>query len=65
MNSYEQHLKDEIDALRAKLDTQTVQMGSALECIRQLVELAIDKGHKRDSATRGAQRFLAEMGVQS
>ena len=44
-----------------ELHALTEQFGYALESISQLVELSIEKGHKRDVAVTTAQRFLREI----
>ena len=61
--SKEQRLQAEISELRAKLDTQTVQMGYALECIRQLVHLPTTDVYQA-TQVRTAKRFLEEMEVK-
>ncbi|OQX01125.1 MAG: hypothetical protein BWK73_47075 [Thiothrix lacustris] len=51
----------ETQRLQVERDKLLVDLGYAMESISQLVELSIEKGHKRDVAVTTAQRFLREI----
>jgi hypothetical protein len=61
MSNTHDHCIMQREECRAELAQRTLQLGYALESIRQLVELAVATGHDKATAVKVAQRFLADM----